>query len=190
MKTPIIIITGYPGTGKTTLGKHLADKYSLPFLGKDEIKEILFESLGWKDREWSMKLGSASYDLLFHLVKEVLRLKKPVILETHFTIQSVNEFIELEDKYNVLPLQIVCSAKPEVILDRVKNRVSSGERHPGHVDDTRFDELKEKVNIEYKPLEIGGKILLVDTSNFQSIDYNKIYKFLDKNVIIGYPSTD
>jgi len=182
MKTPIIIITGYPGTGKTTLGRQLAEKYSLPFISKDGIKEILFESLGWKDREWSMKLGSASYDLLFYLVREVLRLKKPIILETHFTPQSAKEFIELETEYEVLPLQIICTADPAVILDRVKNRVSSGERHPGHVDDTRFEELKERVDTEYQPLKIGGEKIMVDTTDFERLDYRPIYEFIENGL--------
>lgn len=39
----IILITGLPCTGKTTLGYKLAKRYSLPFVHKDGIKELLFE---------------------------------------------------------------------------------------------------------------------------------------------------
>jgi predicted kinase len=38
----MIIVTGAPGAGKTTLSKNLAGKFNLPVINKDEIKELLF----------------------------------------------------------------------------------------------------------------------------------------------------
>jgi 2-phosphoglycerate kinase len=49
----LVIITGPPAAGKTTLGRQLAGALSLPFIHKDGIKEILFDVLGWRDRAWS-----------------------------------------------------------------------------------------------------------------------------------------
>lgn len=181
-KIPLIIITGYPGVGKTTLGKHLAEKYSLPFIGKDEIKETLFDSLGWKDRDWSVKLGAASYDLLFYFVEQILKVAKPFIIETWFSKISEKEINILKEKYDFEPIQIVCHADPKVIINRVKNRVDSGERHPGHVDHTRYDELKTRVQSKYQPLDIGGKCMEVDMTNFKKIDYRTIYKSIEKEL--------
>ena len=50
--TPLIIILGPPATGKTTLGRRLAADLRLPFLGRDDFKERLFDRLGCRDREW------------------------------------------------------------------------------------------------------------------------------------------
>ena len=60
----LVLISGAPGTGKTTMGRHLATGLRIPYLGKDLIKESLFDSLGTKDREWSVKLGIASIEKL------------------------------------------------------------------------------------------------------------------------------
>lgn len=177
-KLPVIIITGYPGAGKTTLGKRLSERFCIPFIGKDEIKEILFDSLGWSDTEWSMKLGSASYDLMFYFAKKIIESNKPFILETYFSKISEKEINNLEKESNICPIQIVCSASPEIIIARVKNRVETGERHPGHVDHTRYDELIDKVKEKYEPLDISGSSMIVDTSNFDKIDYDKIYNFI------------
>jgi shikimate kinase len=51
MTSSLIIISGLPCTGKTTLGRKLAQDLSLPLICRDSIKESLFDSLGYSDRE-------------------------------------------------------------------------------------------------------------------------------------------
>lgn len=178
-KIIIIIITGYPGTGKTTLGKHLAQKFSLPFISKDGIKEILFDDLGWKDREWSMKLGGASYDLMFYVAEALLACDRPFILETYFSKVSEKEIDILKEKYKVLPLQIICDADAEIIKQRVRERFETGERHPGHVDHIRTNDLEKMIGEKYSKLQIDGKSIRIDTTDFARVDYLSIYKFIE-----------
>ncbi len=80
----IIIVTGAPCTGKTTLAQWLADQLHLPLLCKDAIKELLFDELGWSDRAWSRKLGKASITLLFSLIEVQLRAGQSFIAESNF----------------------------------------------------------------------------------------------------------
>ena len=49
----VVIITGPPASGKSMLGRELARRLALPLLSKDLFKEVLFDQLGWSDREWS-----------------------------------------------------------------------------------------------------------------------------------------
>lgn len=51
----MVIITGAPDTGKTTLSKNLTKKLNLPVINKDEIKDLLFDDLGIKDNEWQLR---------------------------------------------------------------------------------------------------------------------------------------
>ncbi len=62
-KSLLIIINGAPCTGKTTLGRKLAKQLRLPFLSKDGIKEVLFDTLGWEDKEFRVGLIHASWAL-------------------------------------------------------------------------------------------------------------------------------
>lgn len=57
----LVIVLGAPGAGKTTLARRIAAEIGWPLLVRDDIKEILFDTLGWSDRQWSRKLGGASW---------------------------------------------------------------------------------------------------------------------------------
>ncbi|WP_425432548.1 AAA family ATPase [Hydrococcus rivularis] len=46
MKMLLILISGLPCTGKTTLARKIAQKLQLPLVCRDDIKESLFDSLG------------------------------------------------------------------------------------------------------------------------------------------------
>jgi dephospho-CoA kinase len=56
----IIIVTGRPAAGKSTLAKWLSQELKFPLVSKDSIREQLFDRLGSKDRKWAQELGKAS----------------------------------------------------------------------------------------------------------------------------------
>ena len=131
-KNFLILISGLPATGKTTLGRKLSEYLKVPFLCRDDLKESLFDSLGYDDREWSRKIGGASFNLLYQLTEAMLKIGAPVIIETFFLVQIDRErFLNLKDKYNFLPIEINCKSRHSVRIERFKERNESGNRHPG-----------------------------------------------------------
>ncbi len=52
----LVLVTGAPGSGKTTLAMPLARHLGLPLITKDTIKEALFDTLGTGDHTWSQRL--------------------------------------------------------------------------------------------------------------------------------------
>ena len=170
----MIIITGPPGAGKTTLARNLSQALNLPLINKDDVKDILFDTLGWKDRQWSMKLGQASFEILFHLLECQLKVNKPVILETAFIPKYHNtRFMKLRSKYGFMSIQIVCTAEDKVLYERFIKRTKSNERHPGHVDHLMtYDQFSKLLREgKYATLDIGGEILEIDTTDFTTVDY-------------------
>jgi predicted kinase len=174
----LVIITGAPGTGKTTLGRRLAADFGLPFIYKDGIKELLFDRLGWKeDRQWSKTLSLATYDLMFYFLESQLQAGRSLIVEANFKApKDAGKFLALRGKHPFRPIQIYCHAERAVLLARFKQRGASPERHPGHIDHlTQGDILESLARNEYAALLIAGPLLPVDTTDFTQFDYTAIH---------------
>src|SRR5688572_29837325 len=86
----LILVLGLPGSGKTTLAKKLAMELTLPLVSKDDIKVMLFDVYGWKDREWSKLAGQASYEIMAYLIVEQLRAGHSLIVESPFNPEFAN----------------------------------------------------------------------------------------------------
>jgi predicted kinase len=172
----LVIITGAPGTGKTTVGRHLSEQHHLPVVSKDGIKEILFDDLGWRDREWSRTLSAASLDLLFYVLSVELGVGRSTIVESNFDPEFDTErFLALKRACPFLPFQIVCHTDPDILAERYAHRAESSERHPGHVDHVLVNELDPvALQRRHSALDIGGTLVEVNTTDFDAIDYSAI----------------
>ena len=62
--TRFIIVSGLPASGKSTLGRAIAQAMDLPFIDKDDILERLFDEKGGGDADWRRSLSRASDDVL------------------------------------------------------------------------------------------------------------------------------
>jgi predicted kinase len=179
-KPVLVIVTGSPCTGKTTLARQIARKFHLPFVYKDGVKETLFDTLGWEDRQWSKKLGGASYALLFYFIEAQLAAGQSLVVEANFYPGFSENFLELQQRYDFEPLQILCFADGEILFERFKKRSESGNRHPGHVDHLNYDEFRQTLLFgRLEPLNIGGKVVEVDTGDFEKVNYAEIFAAVD-----------
>lgn len=179
----IVIVTGPPGAEKTSLGRKLSERLKLPFISKDEVKEILFETLGWQDRLWSRRLGQASFEILFHILERQLAVGKSAVAETAFIPQYDNpRFQSFREEYSFEPIQILCTADDQVLFERFVKRIEAGERHPGHVGQLmRYDQfsalLRER---KYGALDIGGLLLEVDMTDFDAVNVESLMRAIEK----------
>lgn len=66
----LILVTGLPGTGKSTLARRLSRHFSVPLIYKDAIKEPLFDVLGAPNREGPRQLSNASFAVMFSILRD------------------------------------------------------------------------------------------------------------------------
>jgi predicted kinase len=169
----LVVISGPPCTGKTTLGRRLASDLDLPFIHKDGIKERLLDRLGWPDRAVSRQIGTASYDLLFSFVETLLAAHGSLIAESNFQREFASQALRhMIERWHAQPIQILCSTQGDVLLRRHAARAASGERHPGHFDRDETERLREiLLRGRHDPLDIPGQVIEVDTTEFDAVDY-------------------
>ena len=190
MKPPLLlIITGPPCSGKTTLGTRLANDLKLPYLYKDGIKELLFNTLGWKDRPWSRQLGHASSEILYYVAEALLSAGCSLTLESNFYPEfTTPKLLAIRARYPFEPFIVQCTASREILFQRFKQRAESSQRHPGHLDHTLYAEFEEtSFDDDRYRLEISGTCVKIDTSDFQRVDYNGLVEQI-RSFVNGLPS--
>jgi predicted kinase len=149
----VVVVTGLPGAGKTTLARSLAASLRLPLIARDTIKEALGEALGSVDGARSRELGGASYEVLFAVAAEV---PGTVIIESNFGQRSAPAILALA---TAPPVQVYCHCPVDVAVERYNDRPRHQVHHTPQVTCERLLEMGPT-----SPLPLGGELLRVDTN--------------------------
>lgn len=165
----VLIIGGLPCSGKSLLAAEFKRTLRWPLLAKDEIKEVLFSKLGWRDREWSRRLSETSYALMFAHARELLAARMNFILEGNFRVESLTADIgRLFAETSPRCVQIVCKAESAVLVERFTARAKAGTRHPGHVDLSSLAEISAELTAaEALPFALDGPVFEWDTTKIE-----------------------
>jgi glucokinase len=137
-KFHLLIITGLPGTGKTTLARELSQRHGVPLICKDAIKEPLLDMLG--SQLASRELSNISFAVMFSLATELLAPGRSLILEGNFRAGE-HERPLLATLPAAAPqiTQVLCRADEQERRSRLLQRATDTTRHPGHRDAQQLD---------------------------------------------------
>jgi predicted kinase len=140
-------VTGLPCTGKTTVARQLAAALGLPLVTKDDIKERLFDTLGWSDRTWSRKLGGATYEVLYYVIEAILAGDASLIAESNFPPDLAGlRLAEIAARRPFRTGMVECIARAETLRRRWRERAEAAIRHPGHNDAAALEEFLQLVD--------------------------------------------
>jgi predicted kinase len=128
-----VVVSGLPGSGKTTVGRQLAAALHLPLLDKDDILVRLFETRGTGDQAWRRALSRASDEVL----ERDARASEGAVLVSFWRLPGMPEDsgtpTEWLSELHGLVIGVRCVCLPEVAAARFIQR----QRHPGHLDHER-----------------------------------------------------
>jgi predicted kinase len=165
MRVPLLlVVTGMPSAGKTTVAEGLARRLRLPLVAKDEIKESLYDALDADDIDASARFGAAAYALIFALARSMLDSGVSAIVEANFFRDQSAEFTSLPAHRLV---QVHCHAPLAVLTERYASRA----RHPGHHDAEKIKELPARLaSGAHDALDLPGELIELDTTRPLDLD--------------------
>ena len=152
----VVLISGSPAAGKTTLAWPLAERLRWPLITKDRIKETLYDSMKGvpNSLEESRRFGAGAMETLWALAALCPR----VILEANFRPKSAYERGRIADLGGRI-VELHCSCPKQEASRRFKARGEAG-IHPAHpwqlADDSFFDEFEGPIGI--------GEVMTIDTT--------------------------
>lgn len=130
VRRQLVLVSGPPGAGKTTIAGPLAAELGFALLAKDRIKEALHDALGLDaDPEWSRQLGAASMELLWALAADA----PAAVLEANFWPNHPLHAAHVR-QLGAATTEVHCSCPLVECRRRYAERAAS--RHPAHGDMT------------------------------------------------------
>lgn len=168
----LILVSGVPASGKSTMAAYLSEKLDIPMYSKDRIKELLYDTVGFEGRAQKVKLGVAAMEILYDIARVSLRRGQSVILENNFENASRDGLERLIDECGCHVLTIMMKGDWHALYERFRRRNTCAERHLGHV-----------VNDCYPP-RAGGQTR-ADTMPFEAFEHDMRARGMDLPPVQG-----
>lgn len=188
-----ILIAGIPAVGKSTVARELSRRLNMPFFSKDDLKEILFDRIGFDSRQAKVQLGEAAADVLWDCAERLMRFGLPLILENNFEDASREAVLKLLEKYGYRGLTLMLTGDHRMLYERFCMRNISPERHRGHVVNDYYPEIVphtveqlRAATLSFEAYETGiarrgmerfhanAPVLRVDTTDLAAVDMDAI----------------
>jgi predicted kinase len=154
----LVLVTGPPGAGKTTIAVPLAAELGFPLLAKDRIKETLHDALGLEPGlAWSRRLGGAAVELLWALAADA----PAAVLEANFWPDDPRVRSRLLSLCPT-PIEVHCQCPLDECRRRYEMRAPV--RHPVHVDLDTARTVAATFERSARALSLGP-VIMVDTTS-------------------------
>lgn len=167
----LIIFSGLPGTGKSTVAETLGRKLSIPVFAKDWLEATLLRS-GLRPTLQDKPLSFAGYELLSILAERQLKLNQSVILDSVAGRQTIRtKWDQLAKQYEAERRVIECICSDETLH---RARLHNRQRHiPGWYELEWAD--VEKAKQIYLPWEEEHLVLDMVDSVAENVIKARVY---------------
>ena len=192
MAKKMVLITGYPGTGKTYLSDIICGK--IPHfisVSIDGIKEQMWDQYGYDSEEQKKHLNKLSLQRFFSELEKLMSNGIDIISDYPFSQKQAPLLQKMSQQYGYEVLTIRLLADLDTLFERQAKRDLDSGRHLGHVlsryhlgdkiqDRSQADMLLDYDEFVERCTKRGygefqmGKLIQLDVTNFASIDYTEL----------------
>jgi predicted kinase len=168
----LVVVTGPPASGKTTVAEGLAERLGVAFLSKDTFKEALYDHMGSGDA-LEDRLDAAALAAVLRVADAELARDVPFIIESNFDARSdLGPVRALAERHDARLVQVHCTRPTESLLREFAERAASGRRHPGHGDEPEdVHEIRADLDAgRWEPLDLPGELVQVDLDAVDGVD--------------------
>jgi len=150
----LIVMRGYPGTGKSTIARAISTALHAPLIDRDILRQKAVDIFGNLPH-----VGRFSYELMFALAEEQLSLGLSVVVDTPLTYRTTYEQAkELAQTFHAPMVVVHCQCPPEVQKRRLEGRV-------GKVSQFQITSWKEWMQWKPRFEDFDDDGCIIDTSN-------------------------
>lgn len=125
----LIILTGAPASGKSSIAEAVGAKLGIDVISKDGYKIELFEKYGFTNHAEKKKLSIEGEKIMHDTIKDYVNKNVDLIVDNNFKhFNTVREILNQAD-VDVELKCVYCIADYDVLAKRYNERISSGNRH-------------------------------------------------------------
>jgi predicted kinase len=153
----LVVVSGAPAAGKSTVAAALGAALAWPVLSLDTIKEALADVQGVGDKQWSNQLGDAAAEVVFRLSAQFPDAVAEGWWRRDRRDRALVEFAGATE--------VFCYCDPRSASERAVSRLTRG-RHPIHRDmisPAGLGEVTAGLAASVVPLGLGAALVRVDT---------------------------
>ena len=193
----IIIFTGPPASGKSSVAEFISHKKGIEVISKDNYKILLFEKYGFTNHDEKKELSILGEKQMYSEIINAVNNDIDIIVDNNFkNFDKIREI--LKDTTNKVTVLCICfTAEYSKLAERYNNRILSGNRHLAlytlnqypvidgisifHPKITEEDVFRIEQGV--KESKFGENILEIDTNNIEKDFYeicSKVIEYIDK----------
>ena len=181
----LVLVSGQPASGKTTLAKRLSDELGMPCVSRDDLTAHLADALTSRQAITTLAdkrpIVEASFAAFYASLSSLLGSGVSVIAETNFgrgiAEPGVRSLLERSRGR-----AIYCQVPRALSVSRFRQRAASGDRHWFFRDDLQIARLERGESVEpwetALPMDLDIPRLCVDASDGYDPDFDHVLEFV------------